>query len=435
MSHSHNDHPTIQDLLGFEASAKSLAKRICGCKAPKSFGVNGQWGCGKTSFLGLLYKQLTGNDPPFVKRRQLKPQEDFLVIWFEAWRYQNEPQPVVALLHEIRNELRWHCKIGDYFQKVATLENALTVLGSIIESIQVMGVSFKLEGLREVAKNLPSFTEKLPSQTLRDMLEEAIRQLLGEKRLLIFIDDLDRCTPAMAFRLLEGLKIYLSLDNAIYLIAMDQRQLQTAIAKELGAGEGGHLAREYFEKICQDVHHIGLLNHRQRADYFHSLLTYEERNQDRLDFCQALRELAERHRLLPPNPRRIKAFANTLAQFKSCFDIPREVGGIGIFLLMTGLYHFHHEIYELVLEHPDFFNDSLYRFAKGEAVAHPTLKDLKPTQAISADTRSPTPTTGQSAFYDPQGSDVFRLGELIAALGAVAHNELLAYSLEHGHGR
>jgi hypothetical protein len=434
MSHSHNDHPTIKDRLGFEASAKSLAKRILDCKAPKSFGVNGQWGCGKTSFLGLLYKELTDNDPPFVKRRQLKPQEDFLVIWFEAWRYQNEPQPVVALLHEIRNELRWHCKIGDYFQKVATLENALTVLGSIIESIQVMGVSVKLEGLREVAKSLPSMTEKLSSQTLRDMLEEAIRQLLGEKRLLIFIDDLDRCTPAMAFRLLEGLKIYLSLENAIYLIAMDQRQLQTAIAKELGVGESGHLAREYFEKICQDVHHIGLLNHRQRADYFHSLLTYEERNQDRLDFCQALRELAERHRLLPPNPRRIKAFANTLAQFESCFGIPQP-GAIGIFLLMAGLYHFHHEIYELVLEHPDFFNNRLYHFATGGDVKHPVFEYLKPTQTVGADPRSPTPTTGQVAFYDPQGSDVFRLGELITALGAVPHNELLAYSLEYGHDR
>ena len=74
-------------------------------------------------------------------------------------------------------------------------------------------------------KNLAT---SLPSHTLREHLREAVGRLLPrpkkggpQPRLAVFIDDVDRCEPEAAYHLLEGLKIYLTLDNCVFILGMN----------------------------------------------------------------------------------------------------------------------------------------------------------------------------------------------------------------------
>jgi len=51
------DNPTADDLLGYMRYAKNIAKRISNFKelgTPFTFGVYGEWGSGKTSFLKMI---------------------------------------------------------------------------------------------------------------------------------------------------------------------------------------------------------------------------------------------------------------------------------------------------------------------------------------------------------------------------------------------
>jgi hypothetical protein len=83
-------------------------------------GIHGDWGAGKTSFLHQLQLYLTGECPQQSREAVDQIQgagqpvghhaAHVTVVWFEAWRYQQEQAPIVALLQEIRTQLPWYSK-------------------------------------------------------------------------------------------------------------------------------------------------------------------------------------------------------------------------------------------------------------------------------------------------------------------------------------
>ena len=113
----HNDEPTLLDALDRKALIEEVGDAVANCTPPQVFGVHGDWGLGKTSFLHQVQLYLTGNCPQqseaAVKNavtnqyEKRKHKETIRAVWFDAWRYQHEDAPVVALLQEMRVQLSW----------------------------------------------------------------------------------------------------------------------------------------------------------------------------------------------------------------------------------------------------------------------------------------------------------------------------------------
>ncbi|MCX7099434.1 MAG: P-loop NTPase fold protein [Methylococcales bacterium] len=413
---SHNDTPTDTDGLSQQDFIDGIAGIIKDCTPPKGIAINGYWGTGKTSSLLQLYKALTT-----VSRGSKIPKESPVIpVWFEAWRYQHEALPIVALLYEIRSTFNLWNKVLEQSGKVAAI-TALGVLGAFDETIKAASggvASPKLGKLSKIGANYEQqrYQNPLASQDISQLLEQAIATALGNKpKLVIFIDDLDRCHPEAALKLLEGIKVYLNLKNCVIVFAIDQRQIERGLKKALDLNDGsdGHQAREYLEKICQDIYHLPLPKQADKADYLASLLTDITADQAHI---AGIKTVAESYDCLPANPRKIKALANRLAvvlRHQLALTEPRHYQ---LLVATAIIYTFHRELIEQLEKDAGYINTVILYARQPPADMggiYEPMKSIKPS--YSGTDKLPT---------NPSDSHVFRLHELFINLGTVLAAEL-----------
>lgn len=72
------------------------------------------------------------------------------------------------------------------------------------------------------------------------------------ERVVVLVDDLDRCLPAAVTATLEAIKLFLAVPKMVFVIAADQDMVRDAIAVSLdSAARGERFATRYLEKIIQ----------------------------------------------------------------------------------------------------------------------------------------------------------------------------------------
>jgi hypothetical protein len=403
------DEPTILfEGAAFEGRrdvAEQLADAVALCDPPQVFGVHGDWGAGKTSFLHYLQLRLTGECPQnqeWDKWDKAKKDEWrgrlkaplAVSVWFEAWRYQAETAPVVALLHEMRAQLTWK----KYF--LEKLANSLEVGGETAFRTALMAFSdvtgkisahagigvAKIGGevgfggprLQEAwaATQQANLAQALPSNQLREHLDRILEDLLPSKtrspktpRVVVFIDDLDRCEPDAAFSLLEGIKIYLNLKSCVFVLGLNRREVERAIAKVLPTSNSKDSdselltrAHEYVEKLCSNAVRLPRLSQREQRVLLERWLAGAEQEQITRPLCNLLK----RHEMLPANPRRIKAFANTVVRLLTQrrtppqgFTYEKRARTVAI---VASLYQFHPQLYGALERDVEAFYQTLQDF-------------------------------------------------------------------------
>ena len=443
---THNDKPTDDDGLMQQAFINSIAEIIKDCTPPKGIALNGYWGTGKTSALLQLYKALTG-----VSLKEKIPETSPVIpIWFEAWRYQHEAMPIVALLHEIRAAFSLWNKVLEKSGDIAGI-TFLGVLGAFDETIKAASggvMSPKFGDIPKIAAEYEKerYRTNLASQDISNLLEQAISTALDDKKkLVIFIDDLDRCHPEAALKLLEGIKVYLNLKNCVLVFAIDQRQIERALKKALVIDDGsdGHQAREYLEKICQDIYHLPLPDKQHKADYLDKLLKELKLDTQAIHttYLAQIKAVAETYDCLPANPRKIKALANRLGVILRHNEMLVTLSNVTpapspapkppfitqtspprtyeLLLAMAIIYTFHRELNEQLNKNPLYIKDTVL-YAKNPSLVDTKLKE--PMKGIQ-----PSFDDGMKLPTNPSDSNVFRLHELFIALDFVDDSDITPF--------
>jgi hypothetical protein len=244
------------DALGFSAYVTTMTEAIRGTDGPFFIGIVGEWGSGKTSLMRMICNRLNEDH-----------KDEALTVWFNAWQYEGESHPIVPLVRCIAK-----AAAGASKGEPTTFANALGTLSRALRAI-LRGVSMKVEGgppligklsLEVDAGKAIEAEEKLKKQEEQgSLVYESIfaavyaalddAKLPGGKRIVIFLDDVDRCLPAKALQLLESLKVVFAQKGYIFVLGVSGTVLEGFLNYQYRSQYGipDFEGRTYLDKVIQ----------------------------------------------------------------------------------------------------------------------------------------------------------------------------------------
>lgn len=272
-----SDNETEVDLLYYDAIAQTVVRLIdsSGDK-PLTIGVHGDWGAGKSSVLAMIGKCLA-------------TRKEVLALRFNGWQFQGFEDAKAALLETIITSLRdsrsGNKKVAekakdllkrvDYLKLAKKgLQLAFTVSTGIPHPEQISDAMGLLKGLASAGKKdltpdgvkgvvdqavgilKPGEEKRIPEQMIA--FEREFRGLIDAaklERLVVLIDDLDRCLPETAIETLEAIRLFLFAPKTTFVIATDEVMIQYAVRRhfpDLPLTSGPlRYDQNYLEKLIQ----------------------------------------------------------------------------------------------------------------------------------------------------------------------------------------
>ncbi len=213
-----SDKETDIDALGFESYANSLSELITQKVAtPFTIGIFGTWGTGKTSLMLML-------------KKKLESQSNVKTAWFNAWRFSDEKQIWAALIQAILTQLDVSLKEDAKLKLNELRENVewIQLLTFITKSIFSWGPDIGS------FKNVLNFGKKVESISEFEKKFEKFVDICNIDKLVIFIDDLDRCKMNATLSILETIKLLLNSKKCVYVLGLDYERVCDAISQQFG---------------------------------------------------------------------------------------------------------------------------------------------------------------------------------------------------------
>ena len=238
------ENPFAQDDFHFEPAVRNLCQITRQLNPPFTFGIYGSWGTGKTSFMRMMSAYLANHD---VK-----------TFFFEAWKYEDEQRLILPLISKLaESKAEANPEIVDKAKKIQEIL-LVSIMGALDSAVDAMANNALSV---ERPTNKPRWSELYDEKTANlvyewtsviDQFSEAcddfMSDIIADKdRVVIFIDDLDRCSPLKVVRFLEDIKHFLLTDKCVFVVAADKdviiKAIDTKYGDELGSGS------DYLEKI------------------------------------------------------------------------------------------------------------------------------------------------------------------------------------------
>ena len=233
-----------QDSFGLRRYVKGLAGYILKCDTPTTIAVQGDWGCGKTSMLNMIREELGDK----VKS-----------IWFNTWQYSKfnlDDRLSLSLLTHLYKSIDSEAESGSnkVMKKLSALLRAGAKVGTYF--IDGMGAQKFADDIGNVIDNgFKGSNDDVISviEELKNDYQKKINDIYNRtgKRVVVFIDDLDRLAPSRAVDLMEILKLFLDCRNCVYVLAIDYEVVTRGISEKYGKDFGEKQGKKFFDKIIQ----------------------------------------------------------------------------------------------------------------------------------------------------------------------------------------
>ena len=325
--------------FGHEVYVTALQDAVRACPTPFVMGLYGKWGTGKTTVLEGLRSAL---------QKRSHDGREFKVCLFDAWKYSEEASFRRQFLAELNEQLRLGWDLDSLLYKpkedlkldypavgrnlgitvalfalvtlmllvgyvavrhlgradLADVFLAAGVGGMVSIVIFVVGAILDLFKISTYKVTHPLiFAPEQFEKQFRDMLHKA--KITDHRRLVVLVDNLDRCAPDAAVSALKTIKTFLEHEGCIFVVACDE----AALVRHLTVGEAVYDTNQAEDDAKEFL-----------RKFFQATVEVEPPADDLRDFASELVQEAGLQRDVatvvwaasPTDPRRIVQFANRL---------------------------------------------------------------------------------------------------------------------------
>lgn len=300
--------------FGVEGYVKGLERFIEHAATPLTIALQGEWGSGKTSLMNRLYNDLCSES------------KEYIGININTWEYSMLSSPeetVIKIIGELVHSLSKEdpsasSKVGKFMKGALGMayrfgrelsKSAFPGAGMIVEGV---GVPTDLPGLS-------SDDKPITLSELKKTLTEAVQKTItdfNKKGVIVFVDDLDRLNPPLAVQILELLKNIFTLENCIFILAIDYEVVVKGLEPKYGklTDSNEREFRSFFDKIIQVPFSLPVNNYRPMDFMLRSLVDVgyiTEVNSNDPNVKKTFATIVEA--TVGKNPRSIKRLINTLS--------------------------------------------------------------------------------------------------------------------------
>lgn len=234
-----------KDILGRNSNLITLSKLLVNLDENITISIDGKWGSGKTFFVKQFKyliehineytndRIINSNDKEVLK--QLK--ETNLIVYYNAWENDSHSDPLESLMYNILNEYPAQKDTLVDFNEFKKLLKSFCIDFIKVKTNNIIDLNNidKMNSFTDLAKDIVTIDEK------KKAFNELINNILSDKkRIILIIDELDRCKPTFAVEILETIKHFYTNRKITIIVSTNNSELSNTIKKFYGNDFDGY---------------------------------------------------------------------------------------------------------------------------------------------------------------------------------------------------
>lgn len=272
-----------------------LVENISDNKTSTCFAIDGAWGSGKSFVLDMFEEQLS------IIQSEETFKDKYFIVHYNSWKYDYYEEPLIAIVSSIIAEIEEKVNIFPDSQEKQEILGMFKAAGASL--LSMANATFKaqtgldiqgayetvIKGEKEGAAKYEKehvYDRYLRFNKVIDKLSALIQEIANEYTVVIIVDELDRCIPEYAIKVMERLHhLTEEKSNIITIMSIDKKQLECSIRHLFGFAEDNKYLEKFINfEIKLDKGEVSENIFEKYVDYF------ELFNKDKFQFDDPVEE-------------------------------------------------------------------------------------------------------------------------------------------------
>ena len=235
--------PFKNDALGRKDLEPPLTQFVTQASGSFVLALDASWGAGKTTFLKMWQVKLQ--------------QEGHACLYLNAWQNDFVPDPLIAIVGELTKAIEdFASQSGEAGIIISEqVKKNKRIVNSLLKRLLPLGVKIATHGLIDIEPAIEKGFADAASSAAEDLIENyekgkaeikefrksladlasQVASLNPSAKVVIIIDELDRCRPTYAIELLERVKHLFDASGVVFILGIDRSQLSHSIRSLYGS--------------------------------------------------------------------------------------------------------------------------------------------------------------------------------------------------------